>query len=91
MTFHRPLIALLRSISSGLPTDYSSFEVKPTAPPSTPVDPYKKTTIAREPSGCNAQHDLAALMRTPEHFVCCAGLFQGEYAPYVRREFSAVE
>ena len=83
MTFHRALIALLRSISSGLPIDYSSFEVEPHDLGATeyPSQPAQEDTIAEEPSGCDAQHDLAALMRlTPEHLVCCAGLFQREHS-----------
>jgi hypothetical protein len=91
MTFHRPPIALLHSISSGLSIDCSSFEVKRHGSGEYSDWPLQEDKHRRVPSGCNAQHDLAALMRLTEHFVCCAGLFQGEYAPYVRREFSAVE
>jgi hypothetical protein len=43
-------------------------------------------------SGCDAQHDLAALMRrSSKHLVGNAGFFQGEHSPHVRNQFSAVE
>jgi hypothetical protein len=44
------------------------------------------------PSGCDAQHDLAALMwRAAKHFVGNASFFQWEHRADIRNQFSTVE
>lgn len=40
--------------------------------------------VTRVTSGCNAQHDLSALMwSTTKHLVGSSSLFQREYSPYI--------